>query len=303
MTAELSPGWQARPHNAVTQEALAFRSIVEATADKAGKEFFRHLVKHLALALDVTYAFMAEFAGSPTRVRTVALWGHGRWLDNIEYDLEGTPCEEVLRGPLCFHHDGVQERFPRDAALTEMRARSYLGMPLRAANGDTLGHLAVINTKPMPGDRAFQSIFRLFADRARVELERLRAEAALEQASRDLEFRLERTTQDLRLARDQLAALVEIQRAVAGHLDRRALFTAVAEALHGVIPVARVILLLPGPDPSALTVYGAHGKTGIKFFQGETIPRTGSIPGWVVEHGRPVVVGRAEDVRESFPVS
>jgi formate hydrogenlyase transcriptional activator len=303
MPTEFSSGWYGRPHGAVTPEDLAFRSIVEATADKAGEEFFRHLVKHLALALDVTYAFVAEFAGSPTRVRTVALWGHGRWLDNVEYDLDGTPCEEVLRGPLCLHQDDVQERFPRDALLTEMQARSYLGVPLRAANGNTLGHLAVIDTKPIPGDRTFRNVFQLFADRARVELERLRAEAALEQASRDLEFRLERTAQDLRLARDQLAALVEIHRAVAGHLDRKALFTAVAEALQGVIPVGRVVLLLPGRDPSALTVYAAHGKTGIKFFQGETIPRVGSIPGWVVEHGRPVVVRRTEDIRASFPVS
>jgi len=282
---------------------MAFRSIVAATADKAGEEFFRHLVKHLALALDVAYAFVAEFAGSPTRVRTVALWGRGSWLDNVEYDLEGTPCEEVLRGSLSLHPDCVQERFPRDTMLTEIQARSYLGVPLRAANGDTLGHLAVLDTKSMTGDRTFQEVFQLFADRARVELERLRAEAALEQASRDLEFQLARTAKDLSLARDRLAALVEIQRAVAGHLDRRALFMAVAEALHGVIPVERVILLSPGGDTSALTVYAAYGKTGIQFFEGETIPRVGTIAGWVVEHGRPFVVAHAEEVRETFPVS
>jgi formate hydrogenlyase transcriptional activator len=301
---ELSPSRPAVSlHGALTPESLAFRSIVEATADKAGEEFFRHLVKHLAQALDVSYAFVAEFAGSPTRVRTVALWGGGDWLDNVEYDLDGTPCEEVLRGALCLHPDGVQARFPKDPLLTEMAARSFLGVPLRAATGDTLGHLAVIDTKPMPDDRTFQRIFQLFADRARVELERLRAEAALEQASRDLQFRLDQTARDLRLARDQLAALVEIHRALAGHLDRKALFTAVAEAVQGVVPVGRLIFLLPGTDPSALTVFAAYGKTGIKFFQGETIPRAGTIPGWVVEHGRLVVVGRTEEVRESFPVS
>jgi formate hydrogenlyase transcriptional activator len=300
---DLSPGWPSSSRSAAAPESLAFRSIVAATADKAGEEFFRHLVKHLALALDVAYAFVAEFAGSPTRVRTVALWGPRGWLDNVEYDLDGTPCEEVLRGALCLHPDGVQARFPRDTLLAGMAARSFLGVPLRAANGDTLGHLAVIDTKPISGDRTFQTVFQLFADRARVELERLRAEATLEQASRDLEFRLERSARDLKLARDHLAALVEIQRAVAGHLDRKALFTAVAETLQGVAPVGRVILLLPAADPSALTVYAAYGKAGTEFFQGESIPRAGSIPGWVVEHGRPVVVGRTEEVRESFPVS
>jgi formate hydrogenlyase transcriptional activator len=276
---------------------------VEATADKVGEEFFRHLVKHLALALDVAYAFVAEFAGSPTRVRTLALWGRGAWLDNVEYDLDGTPCEEVLRGARCLHPDDVQARFPRDTLLTAMAARSFLGVPLRAADGETLGHLAVIDTKPMPGDTTAGRVFELFAERARVELERLRAAAALEAARRDLALRLEQTTGDLRRARDQLAALVEIQRAVVGHLDRRTLFAAVAEALHGVVPLGRVILLLPSPDPSRLTVFAAYGKTGVQFLEGEAIPRAGSIAGWVVEHGRPLVVGHAEDIRERFPVS
>jgi formate hydrogenlyase transcriptional activator len=286
-----------------TPEGLAFRSIVEATADKVGKEFFRHLVKHLALALDATYAFVAEFAGSPTRVRTIALWGQGGWLENVEYELAGTPCEEVVRGSVSLHPDSVQARFPADALLVEMQARSYLGAPLRAAGGDTLGHLAVIDTKPMSGDSTFRHIFQLFADRARVELERLRVQATLEQAGRDLQFQLDRTAGDLRHARDELAALGRIQRAVAGHLDRRALFAAVAEALQGVIPLDRVILLLAGGDASALTVYAAHGKTGIQFFEGESIARAGSVAGWVVEHGRPLVVERGEEIRESFPIS
>jgi formate hydrogenlyase transcriptional activator len=42
---------------------------------------------------------------------------------------------------------------------------------------------------------------------------------------------------------------------------------------------------------------------GVEFYEGRTIARAGSIPGWVVEHGRPFVLDRAERVRESFPVS
>ena len=107
----------------------------------------------------------------------------------------------------------------------------------------------------------------------------------------------------LRHARDQLTALVEIQRAVAGHLERKALFMAVADALQGVISLDRVVLLLPGSDPATLTVYAASGKTGIQFYEGETIPRVGTIAGWVVDHGRSLVVGRADEIRQRFPSS
>src|SRR5256712_9717516 len=117
-----------------------------------------------------------------------------------------------------------------------------------------------------------------------------------------LQLRLQRAL-ELRLAPEQLAALVEIHRAVAGHLDRRSLFTAIAHALQAVVPVSRSLLLLPSSDPAALTIYASYGKVGLEFYQGQTIARAGSIPGWVVEHGRPFVLDRAEHIRERFPVS
>src|SRR5438128_2219827 len=129
-----------------------------------------------------------------------------------------------------------------------------------------------------------------------------RVRNAAQETADELQLQLPRTL-ELRLAPDQLAALVEIHRAVAGHLDRRSLFTAIAQALQGVVPVSRSLLLLPGNDPAALTIYASYGKLGLEFYQGQTIARAGSIPGWVVEHGRPFVLDRAEHIRERFPIS
>ena len=53
------------------------RSLVEGTAADSGDEFFQSLVKHLATALGVRFAFVAEFAGPPGRVRTLAFWSGG----------------------------------------------------------------------------------------------------------------------------------------------------------------------------------------------------------------------------------
>ena len=59
-------------------EVAALRAILEGTARSTGAVFFQTLVRHLASALGVSYAFVAEFAGAPTRVRTLAYWGRGR---------------------------------------------------------------------------------------------------------------------------------------------------------------------------------------------------------------------------------
>ena len=62
----------------VGDEIAAFRAIVEGTAKETGESFFQALVEHLAQAIGVSYAFVAEFAGVKTRVRTLAYWTRDR---------------------------------------------------------------------------------------------------------------------------------------------------------------------------------------------------------------------------------
>jgi PAS domain S-box-containing protein len=156
-------------------ELAVLRAVAEGTAGAVGEEFFQSLVRHLAAALSVRYALVAEFAGA-TRARTLAYWFRDRLRDNIEWDLVGTPCEDVVRGHLCHHPTGVWRKFPDDKPLVEWGIESYLGVPLVHRDGTHLGHLAVFDERPMPPEPRQLAIFRIFAARATAELERLRAE-------------------------------------------------------------------------------------------------------------------------------
>ena len=98
-------------------EIAALRAIVEGTAHTTGQEFFQSLVRQLASAVQVSHAFVAEFAGVNTRARTLAYWAGDHIADNVEWDLAGTPCEDVLRGSLCHHPADVYRKFPGDKAL------------------------------------------------------------------------------------------------------------------------------------------------------------------------------------------
>jgi formate hydrogenlyase transcriptional activator len=174
---------------ALDDDAEILRRLVEGTARATGTEFFESLVRNLSAALDVAYAFVAELADQPTRVRTRALWGNGALLDNIAYDLAGTPCEQVISGDLCHHPRDLQGRFPADKGLVGWAAESFLGVPLFDASGQVMGHLAVVDTRPMEDEPRRVAIFQIFAARAGAELERLRAEQRLresEQRFRDL---------------------------------------------------------------------------------------------------------------------
>jgi PAS domain S-box-containing protein len=160
------------------------RAIVEGTAASTGEEFFRDLVRHLASALGVPFAAISEFAGVNTRVRTLAFWARGQVQENFEYDLAGTPCEDVMRGRLCHHPAGVKDRFPRAKPLVRLGVESYLGAPLLDAAGNVLGLLAVFDERPMPARPRHLHVLRIFAARAIAELERLRAEQRLNASER-----------------------------------------------------------------------------------------------------------------------
>src|SRR5260370_22660194 len=168
--------------SAARDELRALRAVVEGTARGTGQEFFQSLVRHLAEAIDVHYAVVAEFATAPPHVRTLAFWERDRIADNFAYDFTGTPCAEIVRGAVVHYPTGVSQRFPQATPLVERGIDSYLAVPFLDAQGQLLGHLAVFDDRPMPAEPRRGFIVRLFAARATAELERMRADQRLRES-------------------------------------------------------------------------------------------------------------------------
>ncbi len=158
------------------------RMIVEGTAAVTGADFFRSLVQSLAQALGVRYAFISECLDAPPiRVRSFVFWQGTEFGDEFEYDLAGTPCERVIEsgGFRCFPSQ-IQAMFPKEKEEFEaMEAQSYAGVALIGSTGDLLGHLAILDDKPMELESRIQAILEIFAARAAAEMERQQADDAL----------------------------------------------------------------------------------------------------------------------------
>jgi PAS domain S-box-containing protein len=167
--------------------------LVAGTAEYIGDEFFRSLVQHLARALDSRYAFVAEFAGSERRVRTLAFWETNGFLEDVEYDIAGTPCETVLMGRSRLYPERVAELFPAEKELVDMEAESYLAMPLFDSHRKVMGHLAVIDDRPKYESPINTAVLQIFGSRVAAELERRRSEQALKQSEAKLSAILEST--------------------------------------------------------------------------------------------------------------
>jgi PAS domain S-box-containing protein len=151
--------------------------ILEGTANETGERFFAALVKNLAKALRTHGAWVTEYLQESRRLRALAFWMDGQWIQDYQTDLAGTPCEQVIDTANLVHFpDRLLELFPDDRDVTNIGAVSYMGIPLKDTDGRILGHMAVIDRRPMPEEPRVLALFNIFAARATAEMQRLRAE-------------------------------------------------------------------------------------------------------------------------------
>ncbi|MEE8106113.1 MAG: PAS domain S-box protein [Planctomycetota bacterium] len=142
-----------------------------AGASVSGDEFFHSIVAYLARSLDLDYAFVGEVTEDGQRIRTIAGYVDGKFSDNIEYELAGSPCEQVVTGGACVHASGVQARFPKDELLTEIQAESYIASPLWDSEGKVIGLINGLGRRPLANPSLGKTVLEIFASRASAELE------------------------------------------------------------------------------------------------------------------------------------
>jgi PAS domain S-box-containing protein len=177
------------------------RLILEGTASETGIKFFGALVSNLAKVLDTSGAWITEYMPKSRRLRAKSFWLDGKFVKDYEYDIKGTPCEPVITDKTLIHiPDKVTVLFPDDPDLKPLNAVSYMGMPLFGDEESVIGHLAVLNAKPMPKNQQNEALFRIFAARAGAELRRAKAE----------EKTREQETQLSRLVDSAMDAIIEV---------------------------------------------------------------------------------------------
>ncbi|WP_414529677.1 GAF domain-containing protein [Nodularia chucula] len=173
--------------------------IVAGTASVTGNDFFPALVENLAMALDVTYAFVFHtLDNSLQKVKSINFWAVDHIGENFEYELINTPCQKVIQQKmLCAYSSGLQDVFPDNLLLEQLEAESYIGVPLLDLNENVIGNLCIVDVKPLEISERTKTLLQVFAARASVELQRKWAEEEKKQAYEQLEFRVEERTAEL----------------------------------------------------------------------------------------------------------
>jgi len=141
----------------------------------AEEDFFTELVRFLAERLGVAYCFVDQVNCHAQKAFTLGLYAHGEVVENIEYDLRGTPCANVSESQSCYYPENIQQQFPEDVLLVEMQAEGYAGIPLRNTRGEVIGILGVMDTAPLRHRELIMTLLRQASGRAAAEIERCHA--------------------------------------------------------------------------------------------------------------------------------
>ena len=173
----------------VTERHVAeetFRLIVVGTAATTGSDFFESLVRHMASALRARYAFVTA-CDDQKHARSLAFWKGDGFGQNFDFDIADTPCEKVLHGEVCHYREGLQALFSLDRGLADWQAESYLGVPMLDRSSRVIGHIAILDDKPMDADTRAINLVKIFAARAAAELKRQKAEDGLQVALQEVQ--------------------------------------------------------------------------------------------------------------------
>ncbi len=158
-------------------------------------DFLFECVLQLTQLYNAKFGFIGQLIGPEnTHVRTLFVVDDGRQVDNFEYELEGTPCQDILNYDKELIPNNASELYKEDEMLVQMGVESYFGSPLINENKIT-GLISVMDVHPMEITPLVKPLLGIFSARIAMELENKRLYDSLEET-------ILKRTQELRHAKE-----------------------------------------------------------------------------------------------------
>lgn len=174
----------------ITQIDAALQAVSQGVSGASGEAYFSALVQQLAKTLRMDYAYIGLLKGDNSEViSTIAACAQGQIINNFEYLLSDTACQEVIQQrKLCCYPSGVQALFANTPLLSSLNVESYVAMPFFDSKGTLIGLLGVMSQKPLENVQLVKSLLTISAQRIATELERQQAEKNIRQQQEQLQL-------------------------------------------------------------------------------------------------------------------
>jgi PAS domain S-box-containing protein len=175
-----------------TKTELAIQTLFKSTVAVIGQDFFDRVVECLCEWLGVECAIVGRIVDGCV-VKATSMRVDGKKIDDYNYPLRGSPCEDVSRTGFCAHEERVCDEFPRDEGLSRLGAEGYVGTPLRDKMGNPIGILCAVSRRKLNLPKRVREVFEIIAARASAEIERIETEEALKTSQQQLQSIMDHT--------------------------------------------------------------------------------------------------------------
>ena len=172
----------------------ALQCLATSYAHLDGRPFFEAVSRHLAGAIGVDCVFVGRLKPAQDAVELLGGCARGQPVDLAGYELAGTPCEQVVGKQFCVYPVNVQSRFPQDLLLRQMGVQAYAGAPLFDRQGQPIGILVALDSKPLLNPELVADLFNTFLERVSAEMQRAQAQERLQANEERLRLALEATS-------------------------------------------------------------------------------------------------------------
>lgn len=155
-----------RIHRALYKMAAS----VSASNDQA---FFHQLTRNMTEALGADGGFIAQINNNdPIRAKTLAAIVDGKQIENIEYDVLNSPCNNLLKSET-FILSKTNDCLGPSPTMIHLGMKDYIGHRLVNSNSEVIGMLFVMYKDIPQRTNVILPLLKIFAIRAGNELERL----------------------------------------------------------------------------------------------------------------------------------
>ncbi|MCU7810409.1 MAG: sensor domain-containing diguanylate cyclase, partial [Candidatus Thiodiazotropha sp. (ex Notomyrtea botanica)] len=163
-----------RKHAEETLHTL-MRSMVGIT----GEDFFERVVRELCHWFHADGANIGEVV-EKNRIVALSTIVDGKVVEDFQYLLRGTPCNQVVMQGPHLYPEGVQDLFPTDQDLIVLNIEGYAGVPIRNIKGEAIGVVWVVSRQPLRMESDWKDVMEIIAARISAEIERKRATEKLQ---------------------------------------------------------------------------------------------------------------------------
>jgi diguanylate cyclase (GGDEF)-like protein/PAS domain S-box-containing protein len=161
--------------------------LVKETASISDRDYVYSILHALYKSLGYKYAYISLISDNKNKASVCGIMDSGDYQLNIDYNLEDTPCEEVLHNGRVVYNRDFRNYFPNWSKSFLPQAESYIGITIKNENDKVIGLLAVADDKPINNSNLAENILSLAASRTSTELLRQNAQKDRERYHTGLE--------------------------------------------------------------------------------------------------------------------